>query len=222
MIPRLFQISFLFLFTLLTGCEATSITIESTSPPLEVQHQLEQDWLIEFDAGNYTIENPYLLKDPYQNSPLSYLLMFKTEEEAIVSYEVVGHTPQLSFTYTSPTPTKEHFLILTGLYANEMNTIHLQATLETGEVLMHTLHLKTDPLPSQAIHPKVTQFKTNSEQTKLYLVSDDHYHYLIDEAGDIRWIQKASSGSVTPLKDGTLLTYDVPAFYYYHQGNRIV
>lgn len=218
MIPRLFQISFLFLFTLLTGCEATSITIESTSPPLEVQHQLEQDWLIEFDAGNYTIENPYLLKDPYQNSPLSYLLMFKTEEEAIVSYEVVGHTPQLSFTYTSPTPTKEHFLILTGLYANEMNTIHLQATLETGEVLMHTLHLKTDPLPSQAIHPKVTQFKTNSEQTKLYLVSDDHYHYLIDEAGDIRWIQKASSGSVTPLKDGTLLTYDVPAFYYYHQA----
>lgn len=218
MIPRLFQISFLFLFTLLTGCEATSITIESTSPPLEVQHQLEQDWLIEFDAGNYTIENPYLLKDPYQNSPLSYLLMFKTEEEAIVSYEVVGHTPQLSFTYTSPTPTKEHFLILTGLYANEMNTIHLQATLETGEVLTHTLHLKTDPLPSQAIHPKVTQFKTNSEQTKLYLVSDDHYHYLIDEAGDIRWIQKASSGSVTPLKDGTLLTYDVPAFYYYHQA----
>ena len=87
MIPRLFQISFLFLFTLLTGCEATSITIESTSPPLEVQHQLEQDWLIEFDAGNYTIENPYLLKDPYQNSPLSYLLMFKTEEEAIVSYK---------------------------------------------------------------------------------------------------------------------------------------
>ena len=32
------------------------------------------------------------------------------------------------------------------------------------------------------------------------------------------WIQKASSGSVTPLKDGTLLTYDVPAFYYYHQA----
>ena len=69
MIPRLFQISFLFLFTLLTGCEATSITIESTSPPLEVQHQLEQDWLIEFDAGNYTIENPYLLKDPIKIRP---------------------------------------------------------------------------------------------------------------------------------------------------------
>ena len=97
MIPRLFQISFLFLFTLLTGCEATSITIESTSPPLEVQHQLEQDWLIEFDAGNYTIENPYLLKDPYQNSPLSYLLMFKTEERpsSAMKWSVTPHNYHL-------------------------------------------------------------------------------------------------------------------------------
>lgn len=218
MFPRLFQLIILFLFTLLTGCQTTPIIIDSMPDPLEVQHQLEQNWLNEFEADNYTIENPYLLKDPYQNSPLSYLLMFKTEQKAIVSYEVVGHTPQLSFTYTSSTPKKEHYLILTGLYPNETNTIHLQATLETGEVLTHTLQLKADPLPSQAIQPKVTQFKTNSEQTKLYLVSDDYYHYLIDEAGDIRWIQKASSGSVTPLKDGTLLTYDLPAFYYYHQA----
>ncbi len=174
--------------------------------------------MIEFERGDYTFEHPYLLHDPYQNSPLSYLLMFKTEEAAIVSYEVVGHSPQTSFTYKTSTPTQMHQLILTGLYPGEENIVHLQVTLETGQVLTQTLNLQTDPLPNDAINPKVTHFKTSESQTKIYLISDDHYHYLIDEAGDIRWIQIASSGSVIPLSNGTLLTYDMPGFYYYHQS----
>ena len=85
--------------------------------------------------------------------------------------------------------------------------------------LTNTLSIQTEPLPQNIIHPNVKSTSTQpSTLSNLYLISDDNYHYLVDRAGDIRWIQYASSGSVTPLRNGTLLTYDLPSYYYYHQA----
>ena len=218
MIQHLYRLFSLMFFLILFGCEANTINIESLPNSITQQHLLEQNWIKDFEDGDYTIENPYLLHDPYQNSPLSYLLMFETEKEATISYEVIGHSEKTSFTYKTSTPTKKHQLILTGLYANEENTIHLKATLTDGTILTHTLKLQTPSLPNHAISPNVTQPKNSNEQTALYLISDDYYHYLVDELGEIRWIQTSSSGSVTPLSTGTLLTYSDPLFYYYHQS----
>ena len=216
-IYRLLSLS---LISILFGCHSPSTTIINPNPTIFTKQQiLEQNWLTTFEQGEYTVSSPFLLHDPYDNSPLSYLLMFKTPEMATVSYEVVGHTTETSFSYETTAPRQTHQLILTGLYPNEVNTIHLNVTLSTGEVLTNTLSIQTEPLPQNIIHPNVKSTSTQpSTLSNLYLISDDNYHYLVDRAGDIRWIQYASSGSVTPLRNGTLLTYDLPSYYYYHQA----
>lgn len=216
---RVYRILSLFLMCTLLGCSHSPTVISPNSNIFTEQLTLEQNWLNTLKNGEYTLDHPFLLHDPYDNSPLSYLLMFNTPQMSTVSYEVVGHTPETSFTYETSELSQTHQLILTGLYPNEVNTVHLKVTTSTGEVLTKTLSIQTESLPDNIIHPKATsQQKYQPTLSNLYLISDDHYHYLIDQAGDIRWIQTASSGSVIPLSDGSLLTYDLPSYYYYHQA----
>lgn len=203
----------------LLGCSHSPTIIPQTSNIFTEQLTLEKNWLTTFQNGEYTFDHPLLLHDPYDNSPLSYLLMFHTPQLATVSYEVVGHTPETSFTYETTKLSQTHQLILTGLYPNETNTVHLKVMMSTGEVFTHTLSIQTQTLPKNVIQPKlIASQKPQPTSPNFYLISDDHYHYLIDQAGEIRWLQDASSGSVTPLSNGTLLTYDLPSYYYYHQA----
>ena len=72
--------------------------------------------------------------------------------------------PETSFTYETTKLSQTHQLILTGLYPNEVNTVHLKVTTSTGEVLTKTLSIQTESLPDNIIHPKPrsTEVSTDS------------------------------------------------------------
>ena len=46
------------------------------------QAEAEKAMLAEFEAGNYTLENPLVKYNPYFINPLAAVVLFKTEKEA--------------------------------------------------------------------------------------------------------------------------------------------
>lgn len=213
------MIRFLLLTLLwLSGCQAKqTLTINETPTIFERQEKIEEPILQQFEASSYDLSSPYLIHDPYQNSPLSYLLMFETENPSIIEYQVMGHTEQATLTYQFDTYETHHQLMLIGLYPDETNLIQLKATDESGAITTHELHIKTPPLPNNSLNVTVEQSQPLTNSTRLFLITDDSYKYLVDEYGEIRFIQQSTSGSITPLPTGNLLTFNGPYYYYYQQ-----
>ncbi|MDB8544430.1 aryl-sulfate sulfotransferase [Turicibacter sanguinis] len=202
----------------LTGCQAKqTLTIDSTLSIFKTQANLEETMKKEFNETTYSIDSPYLVHDPYQNSPLSYLVMFETEEPSMIKYQVLGHTEQATLSYETNSYETTHQLTLIGLYPNESNTILLSATNEAGQTISHEMQIQTPPLPSDSLQVTLNQSTPLTHTTRLFLATDDTYKYLIDEYGDIRFIQNSTSGSITSLPNGNLLTYHGPYYFYYQQ-----
>ena len=49
---------------------------------------------------HYTWENPYIKVNPYENSPLTALMVFHTDKPAKISYRVIGKTEMQSYCIT--------------------------------------------------------------------------------------------------------------------------
>lgn len=211
-------LSLMLTLVILTGCQSTaSKIIESTPTIFEQQAVLETSYQKDYESSLYTFDSPYLIHDPYSNSPLSYLLRFETKEPVKIRYQVSGHTPETTLTYETTNYETSHLITLIGLYPNEENTVLLTAINQEGVEINHSIQILTPSLPDNILDITVTKTHQAPVMNRLFLMTDDHYKYLIDSAGEIRWIQTSTSGSITPLKNGNLLTYNGPYYFYYQQ-----
>lgn len=59
---------------------------------IPLQTKAEKEMLAEFEAGNYTVENPLVKYNAYLINPLSAVVLFRTEEEVAVTVRVKGKT----------------------------------------------------------------------------------------------------------------------------------
>ena len=64
------------------------------------QAKAEKEMLAEFEAGNYTIDNPLIKYNAYLINPLAAVVLFKTEEEVAVTINVKGKTKAADFKHT--------------------------------------------------------------------------------------------------------------------------
>ena len=46
---------------------------------IPLQAKAEKEMLAEFEAGNYTIDNPLIKYNPYLINPMAAVILFKTE-----------------------------------------------------------------------------------------------------------------------------------------------
>ena len=61
---------------------------------IERQAKAEEAMLKEFEAGNYTIQNPLVKYNLYEVSPLSAVICFETKTETAVTVTVLGKTKE--------------------------------------------------------------------------------------------------------------------------------
>ena len=105
------------------------------------QAEAEEAMLAEFEAGNYTIEEPLVKYNPYLINPLAAVVLFKTEQETAVTVTVLGkEQPQGNISHTFPRA-KTHILPVLGLYADFDNTVEI----ELYRGYKKTIHIKTEP-----------------------------------------------------------------------------
>ena len=89
---------------------------------LDEQEQLEGN--IEWEG--YTFEHPNVMLDPYENAPLSALVLFETSEEVAVRVTIKGKDENTTYSYEFD-KAYVHMLPIYGLYPSCMNEVIIEA-----------------------------------------------------------------------------------------------
>ena len=153
--------------------------VEQTISLVEKQGDLEDD----FTSEGYTIDNPKIIVNPYEISPLTALVIFKTEEEVSPTVTVVGEDEHSTFTHTFDANTV-HYLPIYGLYADTSNEV----IISYGDV-EKKVAIKTEALPDDFIMPTRVEAQKSKLNNELYFFSPSSsgYTWAYDVNGDVRW-----------------------------------
>ena len=153
--------------------------VEQTISLVEKQGDLEDD----FTSDGYTIDNPKIIVNPYEISPLTALVIFETEEEVSPTVTVVGEDEHSTFTHTFDANTV-HYLPIYGLYADTSNEV----IISYGDV-EKKVAIKTEALPDDFIMPTRVEAQKSKLDNELYFFSPSSSGYTCayDVNGDVRW-----------------------------------
>ena len=153
--------------------------VEQTISLVEKQGDLEDD----FTSEGYTIDNPKIIVNPYEISPLTALVIFETEEEVSPTVTVVGEDEHSTFTHTFDANTV-HYLPIYGLYADASNEV----IISYGDV-EKKVAIKTEALPDDFIMPTRVEAQKSKLNNELYFFSPSSSGYTCayDVNGDVRW-----------------------------------
>ena len=162
------------------------------------QQDLEKD----YQAKGYSLDNPKVVVNPYDISPLTALVMFETDEEEEVTVTVEGKDELTTFTKTFE-ETKEHYIPVYGLYPDEENTVILEVGNKQKE-----LKIKTEKLPEDFILPTNVTKEADKLTNDLYFFtpSSTGYTCAYDVNGDVRWYLTTNAlWKIDRLENGHLM-----------------
>ena len=156
-----------------------TLEVEQTISLVEKQGDLEDN----FTSEGYTIDNPNIIVNPYEISPLTALVIFETDEEVSPTITVVGKDEHSTFTHTFDANTV-HYLPIYGLYADTSNEV----VISYGDVEKR-LEIKTEALPDDFIMPTSVEAQKSMLDNELYFFSPSSSGYTCayDVNGDVRW-----------------------------------
>lgn len=187
---------------------ATEIPKEQTweEKTLEIDQQIQKELANEA----YTFEEPLLIQDPYQNSPLTAVAVYSGKDSAKVRVTVKGKDEQTDIIDTLNAADK-HIVPIIGLYADTENTVILEELDAKGTVTKtNTLRIQTETLPESL--RDIAEVKEKSAETSMQMMvitgGKAPYVYGIDSNGDVRWYLTNKTGATYggyPLSNGRYL-----------------
>ncbi|MFR0605346.1 aryl-sulfate sulfotransferase [Limosilactobacillus mucosae] len=159
-----------------------------------------------------TLDNAYVKVNPYGTSPLTALMIFKTDQAAKVTYTVVGKTDNTSITNTVKGYKTTHQVPIVGLYANYSNQVQVTLTYKDGTTEQKTFTIKTGKLPKNLRQTKITVSKSNKSKMQIgnneltYINKTSEEPFAVDADGNIRWYSTLySRHTFVQLSNGHLL-----------------
>lgn len=195
--------------------EAVSGQMVAMTDPYEAQASVDEGLKQEIEAG-YTFEEPSVILDPYNASPLTAVVIFTTEEEVGGTINVKGKLPENDIKGTFP-KAKEHIVPVYGLYNGD--TTQVELTLEDGRT--NTLEITTEKRENISIGTIETEmFEASAyDYSKLtFALSSGGSFVALDAAGDIRWFYNGGGTlGAHQLANGHLMmptTFTLKTMYY--------
>ena len=170
-----------------------------------------KDWFLELKlrSDKYTFKNMLAVIDPYNEAPLTALVMFSTITDYRVRATVFGDIEETNFVYEYPSQ-KRHRIPLLGLYPGRETKVRLELLDEQEMVCdTRTFMLKTDPLPED-LKDVITVSKMNKKsafQNILVAGGIDIRPCVFDREGKIRYYlrRKPKGYGIFPLSKGRFL-----------------
>lgn len=162
------------------------------------QQELEEG----FTSERYTLDNPNVIVDPYNNSPLTALVIFETEREEKVKITIEGEDDLTTYTHQFDKE-KVHYIPVYGLYAGKENTVVIECGNEKKE-----LKIKTEELPDDFILPTSVKKEESKLTNDLYFFtpSSGGCTCAYDTNGDVRWyLTNTATWKIDRLENGHLL-----------------
>lgn len=189
---------------------------------LHEQFNFEETMLKDFEKGNYTIENPMIVKDPYNLNPLSAYFLFKTEKEVAITVNVKGKKKIADVKQTFPQNTV-HILPIIGLHLNGLTTV--EVSIYQGKTYTHVVETQGIEFDETI----VIDFEANPLilENKLLIYSTPttffkyHLPFGLDCLGEVRWLlSKPFNWDFRQLQNGRIMvgTGDMIEHPYYVSG----
>lgn len=163
--------------------ETNANVLKTTESMVSLQSSYEEA----FTTSGYSIDDPHVILDPYQCSPLTALILFETEDAVSPKVTVKGKDELTTFTYTFAS-TKKHYLPIYGLYPDSENEITITYHANNKPV-QKQVSIKTAKLPDDFILPTQVDADKSRLTNDLYFFtpSAKGYTCAYDVNGDVRW-----------------------------------
>ena len=165
----------------------------------------EESFLKRFETGDYSLESPLVISNPYLINPLCALIMFKTSSEVIPTLTVHGKRFELEDVTHTFSANTVHSLPVLGLYEDFANKV----TISLSDGSKTTLTIKTGKLPAQV--SRCLNISTSADYLKddlMFLSTAGKNHpAAYDYKGDIRWLLTVNTMfDLKRAENGNLLT----------------
>lgn len=178
---------------------------------IEAQKNIDEEILNEFNQGNYTFESPFIILNPYNNSPLTALILFKTSNETKTKLIVNGKTTDTTFEYTYNNLTSTHIIPVYALYADYENQITLINIDSQGKEITEKYMIQTEKLDELLTENVFNVIEnTSSKQPGLnFSYVNGNFNRTktsFDSNGEYRWYYTKNINSVTNYTKGSFWT----------------
>ena len=183
----------------LTGKSKIDLTASLVTKQNEIENTIK--------TNGYTIDNPKVLLDPYDASPLTALILFETEEEVSPKITIEGKD-KLTTIETEFAKNTKHYLPIYGLYADYNNKVDISYTLSDGKKITKQVEIQTDKLPDDFVLPTSVKKDSSKLTNDLYFFtpSSNGYTCAYDVNGDVRWyLSNNAIWDNTRLKNGHMM-----------------
>ena len=177
--------------------------IDLTASLVTKQNEVEKT----IKTNGYTIDNPKVLLDPYNASPLTALILFETEEEVSPKVTIEGKD-KLTTIETEFAKNTKHYLPIYGLYADYNNKVDISYTLSNGKKITKQVEIQTNKLPDDFVLPTSLKKDSSKLTNELYFFtpSSKGYTCAYDVNGDVRWyLSNNAVWDNTRLKNGHMM-----------------
>lgn len=196
-----------------SGSYEQPLAFSFTDLRMAAQSKIRDDIRAAFAAGDYDLDNPLVIQDPYRISPLSALVMFRTAEDTTVSVKVAGRGGNAALIHEFQVLAKEHAVPVLGLYPAHNNEVTISARNASGEVKQTTLRVTTDHLPNDFSKFNITTSIPKKMAPGFTFVDCPHlngnYPFAIDATGTPRWYlsdKQLNAGlMLTHLRNGNMI-----------------
>lgn len=165
---------------------------------LVYQSELEN----KFTSYGYSIDEPNIILNPYEISPLTALVMFETNDYVSPTVTVVGKSDKTTYTHTFK-ESKTHYLEILGLYPDYNNEV----IISYGDVTKK-IYIQTGKLPNNFVMPSSIYKDEDKLDNELYFYTPSSIGYTCayDINGDVRWyLTESFIWEINRLKNGNLL-----------------
>lgn len=165
---------------------------------LVYQSELEN----KFTSYGYTIDEPNIILNPYEISPLTALVMFETNDYVSPTVTIVGKSEKTTYTHTFK-ESKTHYLEILGLYPDYNNEV----IISYGNV-SKKIYIQTGKLPDNFVMPSSIYKDEDKLDNELYFYTPSSIGYTCayDINGDVRWyLTESFIWEINRLRNGNLL-----------------
>lgn len=174
------------------------------------QHSaIYDEMVLEFESNDWNINDPYIVLDPYESSPLGAILGVKTSSPSTLQITIKGQEGSSDFTHSFNMTDTEFLVPLLGLYPGIYNEVTITLTdLEAVET-SNTLFIETNDLPSDFGDFTVTNPISAEEVHEELYFSSSFTGYIneIDCFGDVRWYINQTNAEYDPIFDTSNFSY---------------
>ncbi|MDW7669490.1 MAG: aryl-sulfate sulfotransferase [Bacillota bacterium] len=175
---------------MISGCSSSKVdeNVSIQESILLENEEVNDEIRSEIVYGEYTFDNPYLIIDPYESSPLTALVGFKTEEDMEVKVIVPGDVEEDTIEYTTEA-SKEHYVPIVGLYADRENKVKLQLLKNNNLIEENEISIETEALPEELINAIEVEGSDEEILKGMTFIAGGNFKkpFAFDSSGNIRW-----------------------------------